>query len=150
MAPAIGGVLETCLYVEDMARARRFYEDVLGFRTMLADNRLTVYDAGPASALLLFKRGATTEPVYTRGGTIPPHNGSGALHIALAIPAESLEAWRRHLVDRGVGLESEVRWPAGGISLYFRDPDHQLVELATPGLWPNYPTRSPAVAAPRS
>jgi catechol 2,3-dioxygenase-like lactoylglutathione lyase family enzyme len=31
-----------------------------------------------------------------------------------------------------------VRWPRGGESIYFRDPDGHLVELATPGLWDNY------------
>ena len=35
-------------------------------------------------------------------------------------------------------MESEVTWPQGGRSLYFRDPDGLLVELATPGLWRNY------------
>ena len=31
-----------------------------------------------------------------------------------------------------------MKWPRGGESLYFRDPDGHLVELATPGLWANY------------
>ena len=26
-------------------------------------------------------------------------------------------------------------WPRGGLSLYMRNPDGALVELATPGLW---------------
>jgi hypothetical protein len=35
-------------------------------------------------------------------------------------------------------MESRVKWEAGGESIYFRDPDEHLVELATPGIWPNY------------
>ena len=30
---------------------------------------------------------------------------------------------------------SVVVWEAGGRSLYFRDPDGHLLELATPGVW---------------
>jgi catechol 2,3-dioxygenase-like lactoylglutathione lyase family enzyme len=29
-------------------------------------------------------------------------------------------------------------WPRGGESVYFRDPDDNLLELATPGLWSIY------------
>lgn len=138
MAPAIAGVLETCLYVDDMARARAFYQDVLGLDPMVSEDRLTVYDAGPAMALILFQRGGTLDTVRLPGGTIPPHDGRGPLHFALAIPADSLDGWRRHLADAGVALEGEMKWKAGGTSLYFRDPEGHLVELATPGLWRNY------------
>jgi catechol 2,3-dioxygenase-like lactoylglutathione lyase family enzyme len=31
-----------------------------------------------------------------------------------------------------------VKWPRGGESLYFRDPDGLAVELATPGVWETY------------
>jgi catechol 2,3-dioxygenase-like lactoylglutathione lyase family enzyme len=147
MAPAITGVLETCLYVGDMPRARRFYEGVLGLESIYKEERLTVYDTGPASVLILFLSGGTTEPVTLGAGTIPPHDGNGPLHFALAIPADSLEDWRRHLAQAGVLLEGEVQWNAGGTSLYFRDPDEHLVELATPGLWRNYPATS-AIGTP--
>ncbi|MDQ3753396.1 MAG: glyoxalase, partial [Acidobacteriota bacterium] len=30
------------------------------------------------------------------------------------------------------------KWNRGGTSLYFRDPDNHLLELATPGLWAIY------------
>lgn len=136
--PPVSGVLETGLYVDDLARARDFYESVLGLKPMLADSRFCAYEAGPASVLLLFLRGATTTPVELPGGTIPPHDGQGALHYALAIPTDAVEDWAAHLAARGVVLESRVDWPGGGISLYFRDPDGNLVELATRGLWPNY------------
>jgi catechol 2,3-dioxygenase-like lactoylglutathione lyase family enzyme len=146
MAPAVTGVLETCLYVDDMARARTFYDSVLELPVMVAEERLTVYDAGPASALILFLRGATTEPVAMSGGTIPSHDGHGPLHFALAVPAGSLEDWRRHLAQQGVALEGEVTWRAGGTSIYFRDLDAHLIELATPGLWRNYPAAGGAAA----
>jgi hypothetical protein len=35
-------------------------------------------------------------------------------------------------------VESKVVWPLGGHSLYFRDPDNHVVELATPGIWSIY------------
>lgn len=136
--PPITGVVETGLYVDDIPRARAFYENVLGLKPMIADARLAAYDAGPGSVLLLFLRGETLEPVRMAEGTIPPHDGHGPLHYALGIPAEALAAWEAHLAAAQVAIEGRVDWKGGGVSLYFRDPDGHLVELATPGLWPNY------------
>lgn len=136
--PPLDGVLETGLYVDDLARARAFYEGVLGLVPMIADDRFCAYNAGPASVLLLFARGGTLQPVKMAEGTIPPHDGHGRLHYALAIPGDSVDRWSEHLAARGVAIESRIDWDGGGISLYFRDPDDNLVELATPGLWPNY------------
>lgn len=137
-APRPTGVLETGLYVADIERALGFYRDVLGLRRMFGDDRMAALDVGGRSVLLLFRRGASLEPIPTPGGAIPPHDGDGPIHFALAIAAEDLSAWEAHLADRGVAVESRVAWPRGGVSLYFRDPDGQLVELATPGLWEIY------------
>jgi catechol 2,3-dioxygenase-like lactoylglutathione lyase family enzyme len=137
-APRISGVLETCLYVDDLARAQAFYDRVLALPVLFADDRLVAYDAGAASVLLLFARGSTLNTVHLPGGAIPPHDGQGPLHFALAIPADALDAWRTHLANEGVEIESEVVWPRGGVSIYFRDPDGHLAELGTPGLWKNY------------
>ena len=136
--PPLAGVLETSLYVDDMARARHFYEAVLGLTPMFADERLTAYPVGERTALLLFLRGATTETVHLpRGmGEIPPHDGHGPLHCALAVAAEDLERWEARLKDQGVAIEARTHWPRGSTSVYFRDPDGHLLELATPGLWP--------------
>lgn len=137
-APPISGVVETGLYVDDLGRARAFYEGVLGLKPMVADDRFCAYEAGPGSVLLLFLRGATLDPVIMAEGAIPPHDGHGPLHYALGIPATAMEQWRQHLGVQGVAIEGRVEWKGGGVSLYFRDPDQNLVELATPGLWPNY------------
>ena len=37
-----------------------------------------------------------------------------------------------------IAIEGRTKWPPGGESIYFRDPDGHLLELATPGLWPGY------------
>jgi len=87
---------------------------------------------------LLFKKGGTPEPIPTPGGMIPPHDGSGHMHFAFKISADSLVHCERELLDEGVEIESRVHWPAGGTSLYFRDPDGHLVELITPGCWAVY------------
>lgn len=128
-------VLETCLYVDDIARARDFYERILGLEPGFKDERMVSYRVGE-TMLLLFLRGATTEPVEMRSGTIPPHDGAGPAHFALSIEAGMQEAWAAHLRANDVAVESTVRWPGSdALSLYFRDPDNHLVELATPGLW---------------
>ena len=41
------------------------------------------------------------------------------------------------LAEAGIAVEAHTTWPRGGESIYFRDPDNHLVELATPGLWPD-------------
>ncbi|MDQ4134620.1 MAG: VOC family protein [Pseudomonadota bacterium] len=135
-APPLNGVLETALYVDDLERAARFYEDVLGLAALTSDSRFRAYDVGGRSILLLFQRGATLETVRLPGGTIPPHDGHGPLHIAFAI--DDLPAWERRLEERGVAVEGRTAWPRGGRSLYIRDPDGHLLEFATPGLWAIY------------
>ena len=93
---------------------------------------------GVRDVLLLFLEGGTPVAVETPGGSIPPHDAHGQMHFALAVAAADLPAWERRLAERGIEIESRVHWSRGGTSLYFRDPDGHLVELATPGLWDNY------------
>ena len=137
-APDTHGVVETGVYVEDLDRALAFYAEVLGLRPLFSDRRMAAMDAGGNSLLLLFLRGAAAEGIRTEGLYIPPHDGHGPVHFALAVGKESLEAWRTRLLDKGVAIESEVEWSRGGRSLYFRDPDGHSVELVTPGTWEVY------------
>jgi catechol 2,3-dioxygenase-like lactoylglutathione lyase family enzyme len=138
MAPRVVGILETCLYVEDVERSRAFYVQLFGFETLVCDERICVFAVAASQVLILFARGGTLEPVPVGDSFIPPHDGGGRQHFAFAIAAEDLAAWRRHLAETGIAVESEIVWKSGGKSLYFRDPDGLLVELATPGLWANY------------
>jgi catechol 2,3-dioxygenase-like lactoylglutathione lyase family enzyme len=136
--PKLSGVIETAVYVDDLDRARAFYQDVLGLAAMTADARFVAFDVGGHNVLLLFRRGSTLEPVHLPGGTIPPHDGSGPLHVAFAVAADELPAWEKRLGEHDVAIEGRTDWPRGGKSIYFRDPDQHLLELVTPGVWTIY------------
>ncbi len=138
--PSIHGVVETALYTDDLLRATEFYQRVLGLSVMKGDaERFQALDAGSNRVLLLFKRGATLTPQpVPSGGVIPPHDGSGPLHVAFGIAEADYAAWCERLMAVGVAIEGETAWERGGRSIYFRDPDDHLLELVTPGIWPNY------------
>ena len=136
--PPTTHILETALYVADLDRSREFYTRLFGFPVHMQDARMCALGVPGHGVLLLFRRGGSTQPSETPQGTIPPHDGRGVLHLAFAIHAENLDAWSRHLQYEGIAVESRIKWPGGGVSLYFRDPDDHSVEVATPGLWPNY------------
>jgi catechol 2,3-dioxygenase-like lactoylglutathione lyase family enzyme len=136
--PKLNAVLESALYVDDLPRAQEFYEGSLGLQLLFGNQRMCAFDIGGTSVLLLFLRGGSEEDMKTPGGTIPGHDGQGPLHVGFAVAADELAAWEESLMERGITIESRVSWPRGGTSLYFRDPDGHLLELATPGLWATY------------
>jgi len=132
MHPKIDGILETSLYVSDLLRSIRFYEETFGFRVISEfGERGCAMHAGARQVLLLFKKGASL-------ATQTPHDGDGELHLAFAIPTAELANWESWLDQRGIAVEEKRRWDLGGWSLYLRDLDRHLLELATPGTWSIY------------
>jgi catechol 2,3-dioxygenase-like lactoylglutathione lyase family enzyme len=87
--------------------------------------------AGNRQVLLLFKKGASR-------AIQSPHDGDGHLHLAFAISAAELANWESWLAENGIVVEEKHTWELGGQSLYFRDPDNHLLEVATPGVWSIY------------
>ena len=136
--PKLSRVLETALYVADLDKAAAFYADVMGLPCIHADHRMRAFDVGGNGVLLLFPQGGSLQPIETPGGSIPPHDGSGPMHVAFSISKDELESWQDYLQSVGVTLEGRTQWPRGGVSVYFRDPDNHLLEIATPGLWMGY------------
>jgi len=130
--PLLTGILETAVYVSDVRRSREFYEGLFGFRTVAEGERLTALAVGPGQVLLLFRKGASA-----RLGA-SAHDGDGQLHLAFAVPTPELVAWESRLAEQGVPIVERRTWDLGGRSVYFRDPDGHLLELATPGVWTNY------------
>lgn len=122
-------VVETAIYVDDLDATEEFYQRVLGLKVIgRVQNRHVFFQVGETNVLLAFK------PATTLAGDLP-HGATGPGHFALGIEMESLDDWRQRLQTLSVEIEAEVQWPAGGKSIYFRDPAGNSVELITPGVW---------------
>lgn len=121
----ISGVAEVALYVEDLERATKFYTEVLGLPLTAAFGEARFLQTGPNSTLILF----TIEGIQNRVSVIPAHGARGDQHVALAVPAAEMDAWRERLKVHGVEIEHEQDWSQGTHSIYFRDPDNNSLEL---------------------
>lgn len=124
-------VLETCLYVDDLPRAERFYADVLGLQLEGRQEGRHVFFRCGRQMLLLFNPLASRES----SDQIPGHGAFGPGHVAFAVAASQLPAWTDRLAQHQVPIEKVLDWPGGGRSLYFRDPAGNSLELATPRIW---------------
>ena len=129
-------------------RTIRFYRDLLGFELLpaavkrggLPTNDLTFgMDGGRPGSLIAFQE----RPGVARG-----HPGIGGVHhVALGVADEvALLMWKRWLSQHGIASSGPIN--RGYFkSLYFSDPDGQILELATAG--PGYAIDEPADALGR-
>ena len=140
----VTGMVEAALYVRDLDRSVAFYEDMFGFATEIRDEQICVLNVASQSALILLPiwvkdlpdRLGTDDVPFE--GSIPSSGAEGRGHVALKVPKSELAKWEQRLAGRNVEIVGRTRWPRGGESIYFRDPDENLVELLTPGLWSFY------------
>ena len=132
MPPSSQGILESSLYVAEVARAAEFYRRIFGFPVISNfGERGCALKAADRQVLLLFQKDASRN-------TTTAHHGDGELHLAFAIGADQLASWEDWLAQNGIAVEEKRAWELGGFSLYFRDPDRHLIEVATPGVWSIY------------
>jgi catechol 2,3-dioxygenase-like lactoylglutathione lyase family enzyme len=124
-------VLETCLYVDDLVKAERFYHEVLGLIVESRQEGRHVFFHCGQRMLLLFN------PLASRDATdhFPGHGSFGPGHVAFAVRAADMPAWLDQLNSSRVEIEKTIDWPQGGRSIYFRDPAGNSLELATPRIW---------------
>lgn len=127
----INGVLETCLYVDDLDTAESFYRKVLGLTLESRQPERHVFFYCGRQMLLLF----LPEVSGAEESRLPRHGAAGPGHVAFRIEAADLDKWRRQLTEHQVDIEQEVEWPNGCRSLYFRDPAGNSLELAIASIW---------------
>jgi glyoxylase I family protein len=126
------GLHHVTVIVADLQRTTEFYRDVLG----LALVREAVNDDDPearhfwfgdargtAGTLMSFMEYPQMEPAKVGVGSVH--------HVALSVASsEELDAWRDYLRSRGIDC-TDVFDRAGLRSIYLRDPDDNIIEIAT-------------------
>jgi len=127
----VAGILESCLYVDDLDAAQKFYIDILGLQLVERHPTRHVFLRCGAHMLLIFQ----PESSNVAGSSVPRHGATGPGHIAFAVADDEFPRWITHLHAHEIAVEKTVDWPQGGHSVYFRDPAGNSLELASPRIW---------------
>lgn len=136
MIMKISGVLETCLCAADLDAAEVFYREILGLEMFAKQPGRHVFFRCGNAVFLIFNPEITASEVTTiNGDLVPLHGTTGAGHVCFRVGEEEIPRWRERLKKAGVEIESEVNWPNGGTSIYFRDPAGNCLELAPGRIW---------------
>lgn len=135
MNDMLEGMLETALYAKDLDKAEAFYEGVLGLAKITrAADRHVFFHCGQG-VLLIFNPDETVKPPSPGSLQVPPHGTQGAGHACFRVSGSNIDAMAEKLKAAGVAIESEVHWPNGGRSIYFRDPEGNSLECAEARIW---------------
>jgi len=109
------------LAVADLVRSRRFYEDVLGFKTIGHDDNSATL--GTADGLIL------VELTLQQNSETPGRRATGLFHHAILLPS-------RAALGRSLSYLAESGWSLSGAgdhlvseALYLNDPDGNGIEL---------------------
>lgn len=149
MAPlSTRGFHHITMVSKDAGRTLAFYGEILGFGLV----KKTVNFDDPAAYHLYFGsdggRPGTILTFFEWVGARAGHWGIGGVHhvaLGVATPEAQLK-WKRRLTDAGVAVNGPI--DRGYFrSLYFQDPDGQILEIATAG--PGYGIDEPMDALGR-
>lgn len=120
---AIRAIDYTVIFARDMPAMRRFYAEVMGFslRRELSPSWIE-YDVG-SQVLALTEHGKMWQDIPTPAGQL-------SLQLAFRVTPGQVAACATALRDKGVGLVAPVTdQPWGHRTLFFRDPDGNLLEI---------------------
>lgn len=124
-------IKETCLYVHDLEKAKRFYHERLGLPVISYLSGKHLFLRAGQSVLLLFN------PEDSKLKTSPPaHFGGGKQHLAFEINGGDYEESKRQIEGKGIEIIDEITWKSGKKSFYFNDPEGNVLEvLPDEGIW---------------
>lgn len=128
-------ILETCIYVDNLDEAEKSSCDILGVELIRKTEARHLFFRLGRSIFLIFNPEVTSDPNIEHD--IPTHGVIGPCHTAFAVKENEIDESGDHFGSKGVAIEKNILGNSGGISLYFRAPAGNSIELGTPALWEN-------------
>lgn len=118
MSQLTRGLCELTLQTPDPAALADFYRRTLGFEELAREDDRIWLACGPNTRLGLWAPGAKE------------HGDEGGRHVhyAYSVTSGALEEIGRRLDELGVAFEGPVEHDGGDRSLYFEDPEGNVVE----------------------
>ena len=126
----INSIKETCIYFNDLEKAKDFYHRILGLPIISEVQGRHVFFRAGTSVLLCFNpkdSGQKTSP--------PAHWANGPLHFAFEVTDADYISYKKHIVSNHIEIIDEVIWGNGKESFYFTDPENNVCEIVPPGIW---------------
>jgi catechol 2,3-dioxygenase-like lactoylglutathione lyase family enzyme len=125
-------IMETCIYSSNLKEMKEFYQDKLGLEVVSEEMGRHVFFNVGKNMLLIFNPKVTMHEKETKHGAITP---PAMNHFAFEIKKDDFQATKMDILNKNIEIEKEVTWKNGGLSIYFRDPAGNLVEIITDNLW---------------
>jgi len=126
------GISEIVLIVDDVARATRFYEHVVGLELDQSSEEWSWFWAGEPGARqrLAVHRGSL---MFEEHSSFPEGERFGRVHFAFEVDRDRLEEAVARVKSSGVDVYGpvELDWMSAR-SFYFYDPDGNLLEFWSP------------------
>ena len=121
-----GGIAAITLFVEDLAEAKRFYEDVFGLPVFFEDDNSAVFEFGETLVNLLETREALS---LVAPAEVAPPDGGVRFQFTLAV--DDADAMSEEVKRRGAELlNGPMDRPWGIRTASFRDPGGHVWEIA--------------------
>ena len=115
----VHGVVEMTLEVRDLAALERFYVDAFGLRVLRREDDRVWLAVGERGRLGLWLPG---EKEFG-------DEGGRHVHFALSAAPGGLDELHARLAGSGVDVRGPQEHPGGDRSLYFEDPEGNVVEV---------------------
>src|SRR6476469_1357263 len=126
-------IIETCIYSSNLKEMKEFYQDKIGLDLVSEElNRHVFFKVGK-DMLLIFNPDVTLYEKDTNHGARTPPSIN---HFAFEIKKADFQSIKMFILKKNIEVEKEVTWNNGALSIYFRDPGGNLVEIIIDDFWP--------------
>ncbi len=126
MASWVSGISAITLFVEDLAAAKEFYEEVFGLPLVFEDAHSAVFNIGNTLINLLV---GTEAPALIAPATVADRAAGARLQFTITVP--DVDALCAQLTARGVTLlNGPLDRPWGIRTASFQDPGGHIWEIA--------------------